>query len=119
MNINIISSSKRKRHQRIVNKYVREINKKIENDELWRGRFYCKQINSQFWQFKDNSGSVLSVHLRFYDKKTGLTKDYYTTSISLNLWEGAYLYLEMNEFITKYCSVWKREMPVHIKIERE
>ena len=113
----MISSAKRKRHQRIVNKYVHQLNKQIKDDELWRGRFYCKQIASQFWHYVDGSGSVLSVHIRFYDKKTGGTKDYYTTSTSLHLWDGLYLSVEMNEFITKYCSVWKREMPVHIKIE--
>lgn len=112
-----LSSYKRKRHQRVVNKYVRQLNKQIEDDELWRGRFVVKQIKSQFYHYEDGSGATLGVHFRFYDKKTGVTEDWSETSSAINMWSGAELFWQMNHFITQYCDVWSKEKPYEDKTD--
>jgi hypothetical protein len=106
-----LSSHKRKRHQRAVNKYVRQVNKQIEDDELWRGRFVVKQIKSQFYHYEDGSGATLGIHFRFYDKKTGIIEDWFETSSVINMWHGSRLFWKMNKFITEYCDAWSKEDP--------
>jgi hypothetical protein len=108
-----LSSRKRKRHQRAINKVVRELNKQIENDSLWRGRFVVRQIKSHFHLFSDGSGSILIVKLRFYDKKTGITNDFVFDSYSIIMWDGSKLFWAMNDFIVNTCDVWnsKNEDP--------
>jgi hypothetical protein len=108
-----LSSRKRKRHQRAINKVVRELNKQIENDSLWRGRFVVRQIRSNFTTFEDGSGAVLVAILRFYDKKTGITDDIYVDSFAFTMWGGSRVFWVMNEFIVNTCDVWnsKNEDP--------
>lgn len=62
-------SLKRKKHQRQVNQFVRELNHAIENDPLWKGRFYARQIQSSFFIYEDRSGGRLYFRLRFFDKQ--------------------------------------------------
>lgn len=62
-------SLKRKKHQRQVNKFVREMNHAIESDPLWKGRFYARQIQSAFGIYEDRSGGRLYFRLRFFDKQ--------------------------------------------------
>lgn len=63
----------RKKYQRFLNKIVRELNKSIEKDKLWNGRFFIHQLKSNWIEYKDHSGGVLEVYLEFKDKKTKLT----------------------------------------------
>ena len=42
-----MKSHNRKNHQRWFNQYVRYINKNIEEDDLWLGRFCVKQKRTQ------------------------------------------------------------------------
>ena len=68
-----LTSKDRKRHQRAMNDIMRQINRYVEIDPLWKGRFYVRQIASQWSEYEDKSGAALWVVLRFYDKKTRIT----------------------------------------------
>ena len=107
----VITSDNRKKHQRAINRVLRRINKSIENDELWRGRFVVRQITSRFEHFEDKSGSTLWVLIRFVDKKTGIVMDMVESSIGLTLWNGSRVSWAMNEFITNKCRVWQESDP--------
>lgn len=41
-----LTSQNKKRHQRAINKLVREMNRNLERDELWCGRFMIRQDES-------------------------------------------------------------------------
>lgn len=106
-----IYSTKRKVHQRTINRLIRKINKAIEDDELWQGRFFARQNRAEFWKYEDNSGGELSIYLRFYDKKDMKYQEFYGTSCELSHWEGSRLWLAMNYFITEITSTWKEGHP--------
>lgn len=102
-----LSSKNKKRHQRAMNELMRVLNKNIENDNLWKGRFYVRQIASKWHQYEDKSGAELWVVLRFYDKKTSITR---TVANTVNHWRyfgGSYLWWEMNNFIIEDVKVWE------------
>lgn len=112
-----LNSNNRKRHQRAVNKIVRKVNKAIEEDPLWRGRFVIRQIQSRFHHYEDGSGSTLWVLLRFYDKKTGITMDIFESSLEISMWNGTKISWAMNKFITEKCQVWQFEDPRKDKMD--
>lgn len=104
------STFNKKKIQRKVNRIIRNINKNIESDELWKGRFYINQINRSMKPFSDLSAIDACFLFEFHDKKTGVTK------IS-NKWYSLYelevfgtLAWELNEFIVEHCKVWS-EIP--------
>lgn len=66
----------RKQYQRQLNKKIKMLNKSIENDPLWLGRFYAYQVDCRWCRFQDNSGGILIAFIRMVDKKTGKYKDY-------------------------------------------
>ena len=100
-------SSNRKRHQRQVNKVFRALNKNIEKDELWQGRFVARQRASYFVQYEDKSGYYLVVVYDFLDKKTGQTSRLYNElGWSLSFFNGTKLFMQMNDFIVLDCDVW-------------
>jgi hypothetical protein len=105
-----LTSQKRKVHQRAINKLIREMNKRIEDDDLWLGRFYTKQIKSDWQLYEDGSGADLYVRLRFIDRKTGVHYDTGWECVN-SLRFGAKLYWKMNWFIVEYCDVWGKEDP--------
>lgn len=100
-------SANRKRHQRQVNKVFRALNKNIEKDELWQGRFVARQRASYFVQYEDKSGYYLVVVYDFLDKKTGQTSKLYNElGWSLSFFNGTKLFMQMNDFIVLDCDVW-------------
>lgn len=100
-------SANRKRHQRQVNKVFRALNKNIEKDELWQGRFVARQRASYFVQYEDKSGYYLVVVYDFLDKKTGQTSRLYNElGWSLSFFNGTKLFMQMNDFIVLDCDVW-------------
>lgn len=104
-----LSSQNRKRHQRAMNKLVREMNKSIENDSLWLGRFYVRQSEAQWVTYEDGSGAELWVTLCFIDRKTGYN---YEVVDTVNYWRhfnGSHLFWKMNEFIIDRVKVWQEE----------
>lgn len=103
---NWLTSMNRKRHQRAMNKIVRELNKNIQNDELWQGRFYVRQVHSEFSVYEDKSGAELWVVLEFVDRKTGLKKVMFDTVNHWRHWNAWRLFREMNDFIVEDVKVW-------------
>ena len=94
-------SQKRKRHQRALNSLVREVNKAIEQDDIWNGRFYIRQKDARWYIYEDKSGADLYVTLCFIDKVTGMVQEYRRT---VNQWRfagGCHMYWAMNDFIVE------------------
>lgn len=98
----------RKKAQRKMNHRVRMLNKNIQEDNLWKGRFEVRQKDSIWSEFSDGSGGELYVNLRFYDKKTGYYKDAFLDMLYPCEHEffNYQLFLRMNEFIINDCGVW-------------
>ena len=83
---------------------MRQLNEDIQNDDLWRGRFYVRQVAAQWYE--DKNGAELWVVLRFYDKKTGITKEVADTVNHWRYFGGSHLWWAMNDFIVKTVKVW-------------
>lgn len=101
-----LTSNNRKVHQRAINQAVRQLNKNIQNDPLWRGRFKVSQEAAQWYSYEDGSGYELYVVLRFTDTKTGKIQE---LGESVNHWlftNGFHLWKAMNDFIVDFCNVW-------------
>lgn len=62
----------RRTYQRKLNKLIKEVNKNIANDNLWRGRFEIRQKDAWFEKFEDGSGGILFTVLRLYDKNSAI-----------------------------------------------
>lgn len=102
----------RKRYQSSLNKKIRELNKAIEEDNLWLGRFIARQTDAYWEKFSDSSGGILRVVIRMYDKKTGFYKDFildYAPYFKTINW---HISMDIvNHFIVKDLLVWERENP--------
>ena len=107
---NWLTSQNRKVHQRAMNRAMRAINKNIERDELWNGRFIVRQREADWIPYEDNSGWKLYVTLKFIDRCTGR---YFVHNGSVNHWihwDGSALWRAMNDFIVERCDVWNEEL---------
>lgn len=106
-----LTSMNQKRHQRAINRLVRDLNKNLEQDDLWLGRFMVRQIESPQWiRYEDGSGAELYITLEFVDRCTGR---YYRMCESVNhwrLWGGSCLWRAMNDFIVERCDVWSEKL---------
>ena len=108
-----LTSMNKKRHQREINRLVRQVNKSIEKDDLWHGRFCVKQVESPQWHvYEDKSGAEYFVHLKFIDKCTGR---YWVQAETVNHWRGSFgngwrIWDRMNWFIVEYCNVWEEPL---------
>lgn len=104
-----LTSMSKKRHQRAMNQLVRKVNKSIEEDDLWHGRFCIQQVKSPQWYvYEDKSGAEYFVHLKFIDRCTGR---HWVQAETVNHWRGSFgngwhLWEKMNWFIVEYCNVW-------------
>lgn len=95
----------RKKAQHTINKNIRVINKSIENDNLWRGRFVMRQVNARWSAFEDGSGGELFATILIIDKRTGQTKTAY-----IDNYDRPWHYFQaMNNFIVYDCAVWEKE----------
>lgn len=109
-----LTSMNKKRHQRAINKLVRDINRNLERDNLWCGRFVIRQDESPQWRrYEDGSGAEYWVRLRFIDRATGR---YYVKWESVNYWRGLRangysLWKMMNWLITEHWNVWNEDLP--------
>ena len=86
-------------HQRAVNKVVRELNKNIENDTLWQGRFFMRQHARWVISLSDGSGMYLGLEMRLYDKKTNQYIQWFCDSHDITIWGGSKAWHIMNDFI--------------------
>jgi hypothetical protein len=100
----------RKAYQRKFNHKIHQLNKNIEMDNLWRGRFVFLQKNCRWWKFEDGSGGELILSIRAYDKKTGYYHDYH---LEYAPWMHTFdwnLTMEVgNTFIVEDLDVWRNE----------
>ena len=107
-----VTSMNRKKHQRALNRVVKSLNEDLAKDELWRGRFFVRQVFSSWHAYEDKSGFFLVVILRFYDKKTNQYRDVYNTANHFAAWHGYWLFRKMNSFIVEDINVWANENPM-------
>lgn len=96
----------RKKYQRKLNKVVRDINKSIEEDTLWNGRFVFHIMVTNFERFSDNSGGILYTIIRGYDKKSKAYKDYKLQYAPFLPFSQANIWLTANKFITEDTDTW-------------
>ena len=106
---------KNKDIHRIIKKVTREIrilNKEIENDPLWKGRFYAEPIRVDYERFDDKSGVLCKYFIVFVDKETKKQALYTneTTGTMINIFSGK-MGWAMNDFIVDYINVWENEHP--------
>ena len=104
-----MTSFNRKKHQRRINKYVRAMNKNIANDDLWRGRFVTRQVDSPtFYTYEDGSGAELeNVHLVITDLATGHEVHDWDSGNGWCHWGGGHIWRFVNYAITECFDVWK------------
>lgn len=102
-------SKYRRRHQRVLNKAMRRINDCIAKDELWRGRFVVRCIDTYFERYQDSYyvGYEMRAALEFRDKKTEFTSVHIDDVNSIVFLNAATLWQWMNDFIMKEANVWK------------
>ena len=105
-----MTSHKRRQHQRWINAYCRYINKFIEEDELWLGRFYVTQARSQMDWFEDKSGGLIYVEIVMHDHKTGITYSKWYSGLEME-WK---FWQDFNEFIISRCKVWEEEPDIRL-----
>lgn len=101
-----MTSHKRKNHQRWFNQYCRYVNKIIENDDLWLGRFYITQNRTFMEWFEDNSGGLMRAEIVMHDRKTGKTQSKFYDGLDMD-WK---FWFDLNNFIINDCKVWE-EVP--------
>ncbi len=107
-----MTTLKRKSYQRKINKIVRNINKAMEKDELWRGRFVIYQTRAEYYKYADNSGIACYYCFCIYDKKTGIDKKIYSENGNWLIHTNGFgLLEELNDFIVKDLRVWRDDDP--------
>lgn len=104
-----LTSMDRKTHQRAINRAVRTFNKRLEQDDLWLGRFVVRQYEDspQWRKYEDGSGAELWVKLKFIDRATGR---YYVGNHTVNEWcsfNGSRIWRIMNWLIAEHWDVWQ------------
>lgn len=105
-----MKSHKRKNHQHWFNQYCRYVNKTIEEDELWLGRFCVKQKRTQMEWFEDGSGGLMRAELIMFDKKTKITRVGWYDGLDMD-WK---FWHDFNDFIIDDCKVWEEVPDVRI-----
>ena len=98
----------RKKIQRHVNKVLRDINKSIERDDLWLGRFYCKQENICYYWSEDHTDLNFTLMVSFTDRKTGrvMVSYYHRGQLMGTAWR---VWQDMNDFIVYHVQVWQED----------
>lgn len=105
------TSHNRKVHQRALNHCVRRMNQALIDDDLWQGRFFIRQKQSQFRPYEDGSGADLYIILEMCDRKTGITTTIGNSANHYITWNGSHFFWAMNDFIIENCKVWENEKP--------
>ena len=61
-----------RKEQRKINKFVRELNKKIEENSFLSGQYYIHQRKlADIHTFEDNSGGIMFIEFELISKSTG------------------------------------------------
>lgn len=105
-----MTNKMRRDYQRKFNRKIRLLNKNLEKDELWRGRFIFLQKDARWEEFYDHSGGILHLIIRAFDKKTNYYHDYiieYAPWMTTLNW---HLTMDIgNKFIVEDANVWKEK----------
>ena len=100
----------RKKRQRRFVRYLRQINKNVMDDDLWRGRFEMRQVGAEWVtqsfrgitsdgrEFYDPYGTLIA-KVKIKDKLTGKTEEYTVNTNITDRLEGYDLWRLMNDFI--------------------
>lgn len=105
-----LSSLKPKKYKRLISRTLRCMNKSIEQDPLWKGRFIVRLIGTpQKRVYEDRSGMEYFVTMRFIDKQTGIYRDHPAEVNSACMWNGSKIFWAMNNFIIQDCKVWEED----------
>lgn len=105
-----MGSHNRRKHQRWFNRYCRFINKVIEDDDLWLGRFCINQLGTEMHWFEDGSGGLMRAKIEMRDKKTNITRVKYYTGLEMD-WK---FWHDFNAFIINDCKVWEEKPDVRV-----
>lgn len=104
-----LTSSNRKKYQRRINRVVRQMNENLAADDLWRGRFYCRQSDYTHWYGSNYHGWNLYVILELHDRVTGRVMKFGEDVNSICMWNGSRLFWKANDFIVNEIAVWEEE----------
>ena len=101
-------TTKRKKIQRHINSIIRTMNRDIERDPLWLGRFYAHQRRIKYEISDDGSYCYAVIEIEFIDRKTGktLTKWFHKEDFMGSTWK---IWCAMNDFIIEWCKVWEED----------
>ena len=101
-------TTKRKKIQRHINSILRTMNRNIERDNLWLGRFYCHQKNIHYEMSEDGTYCYATIEVEFVDRKTGktFTRYFHKEDFMGSTWR---IWCAMNDFIVEYCDVWNED----------
>lgn len=100
----------RKKRQRRFVRYLRQINKNIMDDDLWRGRFEMRQVDAEWIsenikrfttdgrEFRDTYWTLIA-KVRITDKLTGKAEEHVVNTNITDILEGYDLWRSMNDFI--------------------
>lgn len=100
-----------KKRQRRFNKTMRLVNKNIEQDSLWRGRFVMRQLDRTISPYEDGSGATIRYKIGMYDKKTNRYAYGFIEDYNLAIFNDYVANRAMNKFITEIIDVWHNEEP--------
>lgn len=118
MDINSMETMNKRKLQRKVNKIIRNLNKQIEEDELWKGRFYVRQVKRVICPYEDKSGLDNDFMFIFCDKKTG-KKSYSNWYSYFTLKTFSSLAWGLNNFIVDDVKVWDEDPRPSIKTSED
>jgi hypothetical protein len=99
------TTTNKKKIQRHINKVIRDMNKSLERDNLWLGRFYCRQKKIFYEMSEDGTYMYARICVEMTDRKTNRSTVYWLRKEDFMC--GAWRFWEqVNSFITEYCAVW-------------
>lgn len=106
-----LNSQNPKRHQHRMNQLIRLINDNVENDPMWKGRYYVRQIQSSWSGFYGDNDPrrTLYTRLELVDRKTNKREE--TGWETVNSWcfnSGYKVWRLINDFIIN-SGVWEEE----------
>lgn len=95
--------------QRMINKVFRNINKMIEIDPLWKGRFYVIQRDRRVITYEDGFVELVVIY-DLVDKQTLQTQTMRERGVHRSVmgerFFGNHVAMAMNDFIIIECDVW-------------
>lgn len=89
--------NRKKIHRKIV-KILKDVNKNIADDNLWRGRFRAYEVYESFYEYSDGSGAGMFFAYVLCDLKTGRCKLVYE-DMMIEWSVRSRIFWAMNDFI--------------------